>query len=143
MGSRRTRIVPMCRYDFSSLIFGTQQKIIIAEHVNVAECSQAVVDVRVHAITLTGGTISIQAQLDGFTWDDPGVNFLKTVAVFSSALPPFAPYVQPEVVSFPGEYVAFSLLSNKNFFGPLAVTISVDLVERILGPAEAPAATRF
>src|SRR5688572_21593077 len=74
------RVMRKRTLDFSAVMSGQAQDIVIAQGIDVSEWREAALMVRTHVNSFTGATgkIEILAQLEGRTDEDPGILFATT-----------------------------------------------------------------
>jgi hypothetical protein len=71
------RLVPRTPFNFDSLRVTTNQVIWVVQHVDVSPFEEVDLVVRAHTASLgTGATIKVEAFPDGWTPEDPALNFV-------------------------------------------------------------------
>lgn len=81
------QIVPKRTLDFNNLANLTTEDIVLAQGIDVSQWREVSLMIRVHATTLTTvGTITLFAQTEGRTAEDPGVLFFDSTLRGSQVL---------------------------------------------------------
>ena len=77
MAGRVVRVCPPRDFDFSNLSTGTET-VVVAERIDASQYDTIDVIVRVHTdSTISSGSIAVQVVSDGYTTDDPSVDFFS------------------------------------------------------------------
>lgn len=127
-------VVPKRVFDFTNVSSGFTESLYVAERIDVSQHADAIVVLRVHSVTATGGTITFDLFGDGFTEEDPGLLFRTGSALFSSTQitssmgsgPAFAAYGG----TARGHYAALRISGSRTASSTLTATVSVDLCLR-------------
>jgi hypothetical protein len=77
-------LLPKRVFDFGNLRVGITQTMRLVDRIDISQYVDGIIDLRVHATTITGGTIQFELFGDGHTDEDPGAIFLTTSPLFSA-----------------------------------------------------------
>jgi hypothetical protein len=82
------RLLPKTNYDFLNLATGTNQTIVLCQHIDVSVFQEVSFLVRQHAgsIATAGSTIDINVLADGWTLEDPGIVLTSTTDASATVL---------------------------------------------------------
>ena len=131
MAGKLLTVLPKRSYDFSNLIVGTTQQIVVAERIDISEYIDAVLAVRVNSLTIGGlNTIALDLYGDGFTRNDPSVAFRTSSPLFSSVQLSISPWLLTYGGTVRGQYGIVVLTATRGQSGTMNVTLSADLVLR-------------
>lgn len=138
MAGERFCVLPPTAFDFSNIgQAGAALTYVLAQRIAVSEDASAVLQARVHAVNIatSGDTIDIYAVADGFTLDDPVVEYPAATPQLANvhvAYATVAPAYLMATLSGVGEAVKITLVVTKllSVASTLKATLSVDLVLR-------------
>ncbi len=134
-------ILPMRRYDFTSLQNGQSNSRIVAQRIDISQYITGILIVRVHAADCAGGIIEPELIQDGYTPEDPARTFQEPDPYFSEGTLIDSSTVAPVLLagatggpdSFAGEFAALKISGTRTSSNPalrIKATISADLLLR-------------
>ena|SRR5258706_14644986 len=129
MAGSLLKVLPKRIFDFGHLVVGQTQSLYLAERIDISQYNDGMAALRVHAITLTGGTISLTIHGDGYTDEDPGLIFRSTISA-SGSLGSTAPALVTWGATIRGNYMAIDITGNRTSAAALSATLSLDLILR-------------
>lgn len=130
MAGLRLRLLPKRAFDFGKLTVGSTQTFVLAERVDVSQYVDLMVALRVHALDLTGGTISFRVFGDGFSQDDPSLSFRTASELFTGASLSAAGILHTFGGAASGAFAALVVTANRTSAAALSATVSMDWVLR-------------
>jgi len=128
-------VVPKRVYDFGATSVGSIAVITAAERIDVTGYVDCMLAVRVHAATLSGGTIAVDIFGDGFTPEQPALPFRTALPLFTSGVIPAAVALVTYGGTVHGQYIALQISGNRTSASSLVATLSIDLVLRSPDPS--------
>jgi len=124
------RVLPKRTFDFSNLTVGTTQLIDVIERIDLSTAIDCMVAVRVHAATLTGGSITFDLMGDGHSEEDPGRGFSTVSPLFTATAIPAAVGLATYGGTIRTQYAKLRVTGNRSSAAALVATVSIDLALR-------------
>ena len=124
-------VLPKRIFDFGNYSSGRSRCFAIAERIDISQYIDTVLIVRVHALSIADGTITFSVLPDGFSEEDPGVEFLDDTELFApvtltSATPAPTLLVHGGIAS--GQYASIIIKGLQGTsLAALTATVSLDL----------------
>jgi len=124
------RVLPKRVFDFSNLIVGTTMVFDVLERIDLSSAIDCMVAVRVHAATLSGGSITFDLVGDGHSEEDPGVGFATASPLFTATAIPAAVGLATYGGTVRTEFAKLLVSGNRTSASALLATVSIDLALR-------------
>lgn len=129
MAGTRLALVQKRAYDFGNVGVGATQLVSLAERIDVGQYIEGTLLVRVHALNVSGGTLSFDLYGDGHTAEDPGLSFRTASPLFASTpVSGTAPVILEYGGTARGSFASLLVSATRNSANPLSATVSVELV---------------
>jgi hypothetical protein len=126
------QVVPKRTLDFNALNSGSTEDLVVAQGIDISQWRESSLMMRLHVSSVSaGGTISIFAQVEGRTAEDPGILFftsgqtLGLLTINSSLGAPY--YTVNGLGSNVGAMIRVVARGNRTGAGTLNADVSVDL----------------
>ena len=117
-------------FDFGHIPVGSAMVVTVAEHLDISQYTDCVLEVRTHESTLSGGQIAVDLFGDGFTKDDPSLTFLTQSALISEITAPDAVGLKTSAGTAFGHFATLVIRGVRTSISPLNAALSVDLILR-------------
>jgi hypothetical protein len=128
MAGKLIPILPKRTFTFKGTTPSTRQ-IVLVERIDVSQYIDCMVAARAHESFLDGSAF-IDVYGEGYTDEDPSLQFRTSAPLFSAGSLTLYPFLIPYGGTVHGQYITLVLNVNKGTNVSSALTVSVDLILR-------------
>lgn len=132
MAGKLIPVLPKRSFDFSNLIVGTVQQIVVAQRVDISRYIDCVVAARVHSMSASGtNNVKLEIYPEAYTGQDPGLPFVASSAFFNAPIfASTAPFLLTYGGTVRGEVARVVVTATRGQAGTFNIVLSADLALR-------------